>query len=270
MGDSFRIGLIQSGYIVWCILAVMLMLAELGWRTGNHVAKKEATDKITTHDTYQGALFGVMALLIAFNFSGSVNHFDARRDLIEQESLAVNKVGKIIKALPSEETQGIAVTYQNYIDMRIHLFQKPVKVDLLEQNFVILGDLSEKMTQEKALIIQNTLGSSPNILDLVGRLSAAVDLMASIHEKQVIAAKRHPPVVIFVATFILCFITSFVSGYTLGMKMKRDWVLTTLFAIVTTGVIFMMLNLEFPALGMIEFDTFEENINNPYKFIGGK
>jgi hypothetical protein len=271
MGQGIRVELLfQSGFILWLILAIMLLLAEIGWRIGNHTAQKEAAEKITTHDTYQGALFGVMALLIAFNFSGSVSHFDARRDLNEQESITVSKVGKIIKALPSVQTKDIGVSYQSYVDSRISLFKKPVKIDQLGTHFAALGDLSEQMLRDAAKIVRDTRSSSPDVIDLASRLSVAVDSMVSIHERQVIAIKRHPPVILFAATFLLCFITSFVSGYTLGMKMKRDWILTTLFAVVTTGVIFLMLNLEFPALGMIDFDLFEENIGSMYKLFNRK
>ncbi len=270
MGEAVRVELLQSGFIVWFILALMLLLAEIGWRVGNYIAQKEGAEKITTHDTYQGALFGVMALLIAFNFSGSVNHFDVRRDLNEQEFIAVSKVGKMIKALPSVETKDIRVTYQDYVDVRVNLYKKPVKLAQLETHFAALGDLSEKMMRDKAKIVRDTRGSSSETIDLVSRLSLAVDSMASIHERQVIASKRHPPAILFAATFLLCFITSFISGYTLGMKMKRDWILTTLFAVVTTGVIFMMLNLEFPALGIIDFDSFEENIHSTYTLIDRK
>jgi len=270
MAETVRVELLQSGFIVWLILAFMLILAEIGWRVGNHIAQKEGAEKITTHDTYQGALFGVMALLIAFNFSGSVSHFDARRDLNEQESIAVSKVGKIIKALPSVEMKDIRATYQDYVDVRVNLYKKPVKLEQLETHFAALGDLSEKMLRDKAKIVRDTRGSSPEIIDLVSRLSVAVDSMVSVHEKQLIASKRHPPAILFAATFLLCLITSFVSGYTLGMKMKRDWILTTLFAVVTTGVIYMMLNLEYPALGMIDFDSFEENIGSTYTLIGKK
>ena len=270
MSETFRVELLQSSFIVWFILALMLLLAEIGWRVGNHIAQKEEAEKITTHETYQGALFGVMALLIAFNFSGSVSHFDARRDLNEQESIAVSKVGKMIKALPSAKTKDIEISYQHYVDARVNLYKKPIKIDQLETHFTALGDLSEKMLRDKAKIVRDTRGSSPEVIDLVSRLSVAVDSMVSIHERQVIASKRHPPAVLFAATFLLCFITSFVSGYTLGMKMKRDWILTTLFAVVTTGVIFMMLNLEFPAVGMIDFDSFEENIGSTYKLIDRK
>ena len=270
MGDTVRAELLQSGFIVWFILGLMLLLAEIGWRVGNHIAQKEAAEKITTHDTYQGALFGVMALLIAFNFSGSVSHFDARRDLNEQESIAVSKVGKMIKALPSDETKDIGVTYQHYVDIRVNLFKKPVKLEQLEAHLSELSDLSEKMLRDKGKIVRDTRGSSPEVIDLVSRLSVAVDSMVSTHERQLIASKRHPPAILFAATFLLCFITSFVAGYTLGMKMKRDWILTTLFAVVTTGVIFMMLNLEFPAVGMIDFDSFEENIGSTYKLTDRK
>ena len=141
MGDTVRAELLQSGFIVWFILGLMLLLAEIGWRVGNHIAQKEAAEKITTHDTYQGALFGVMALLIAFNFSGSVSHFDARRDLNEQESIAVSKVGKMIKALPSVETKDIGATYQHYVDVRVNLFKKPVKLEQLEAHLSELSAL---------------------------------------------------------------------------------------------------------------------------------
>jgi len=46
MGDTVRAELLQSGFIVWFILGLMLLLAEIGWRVGNHIAQKEAAEKM--------------------------------------------------------------------------------------------------------------------------------------------------------------------------------------------------------------------------------
>ena len=44
MGDTVRAELLQSGFIVWFILGLMLLLAEIGWRVGNHICLLYTSD----------------------------------------------------------------------------------------------------------------------------------------------------------------------------------------------------------------------------------
>lgn len=46
MGETVRVELLQSGFILWLILALMLLLAEIGWRVGNHTAQKRRLKKL--------------------------------------------------------------------------------------------------------------------------------------------------------------------------------------------------------------------------------
>ena len=44
---------------------------------------------IGVRDAVEGAVFGVMGLLLAFTFSGAASRFDGRRQLIVQETNAI-------------------------------------------------------------------------------------------------------------------------------------------------------------------------------------
>jgi hypothetical protein len=47
-----------------------------------------------------GAVFGLMALLLGFSFSGAVSRFDTRRELIVQETNAIGTAWLRVDLLP--------------------------------------------------------------------------------------------------------------------------------------------------------------------------
>jgi hypothetical protein len=71
-----------------------------------------------------GAIFGLMALLIGFTFSGAVSRFDARRDSIVHEANAIGTAFLRIKLLPTENQPGMQEEFRRYIDARIAAYQK--------------------------------------------------------------------------------------------------------------------------------------------------
>ena len=48
----------------------------------------------------EGAVFGLLSLLIAFTFSGAVTRFDARRHLVSEEAIRIGTAWERIQVLP--------------------------------------------------------------------------------------------------------------------------------------------------------------------------
>jgi hypothetical protein len=76
-------------FVVISLFAVMLALMEIGRRVGVRRRKQDAAGANAGLSAIDGAVFGLMGLLVAFTFSGAATRFDARRQLIGQESNAI-------------------------------------------------------------------------------------------------------------------------------------------------------------------------------------
>src|SRR4029450_13984672 len=49
----------------------------------------------------EGAVFGLLSLLLAFTFSGAVSRFDARRHLVSDEAIRISTAWDRIQLLPA-------------------------------------------------------------------------------------------------------------------------------------------------------------------------
>ena len=68
----------------------MLLLLEAGRRIGIRRMANDAEGSRAGLGTVEGAVFGLLGLLIAFTFSGAASRFDTRRELIIEET---NNIG---------------------------------------------------------------------------------------------------------------------------------------------------------------------------------
>ena len=64
----------------------MILFLEIGHRIRIRSVSKEAEKLIGGLGVVEGALFGLMGLVVAFTFSGAASRFDERRHLIVEEA----------------------------------------------------------------------------------------------------------------------------------------------------------------------------------------
>src|SRR6058998_1503486 len=67
-----------------------LILLRLGQHLGLRHRKRSGSEGIGGLATVEGAIFGLMGLLLAFTISGALQRFDDRRQLVIQEANAIS------------------------------------------------------------------------------------------------------------------------------------------------------------------------------------
>lgn len=50
------------------------------------------------------------------------------------------------------------------------------------------------------------------------------------------------------------------SGYNSGIQQKRDWLGTIVFAILMAGAVYVILNIEYPRIGSINLNEFDQEL----------
>lgn len=105
------------------VAVVLLALAEVGYRVGLrlHAAKDEA--RRSQIGGVQGAVLGLLGLLLGFTFSMAVNRFETRRDMVLKESNAIGTTWLRAGLLPEPHRARAKELLRRFTDTRIE-YQK--------------------------------------------------------------------------------------------------------------------------------------------------
>ena len=97
-------------------------------------------------------------------------------------------------------------------------------------------------------------GVAPSTSTLVlPALNAMIDIVTT----RTVAAQTHQPVVIFAMLFALMLVGALLVGYGMSGVPSRNWVHMIGFALAVTVVMYVILDLEFPRVGLIRLDRFD-------------
>src|SRR5258708_24657259 len=102
----------------------MLILLEVGRRIGARRLAEETTGAEAGVGTVEGAVFALLGLLIAFTFSGAASRFDARRQLIVEETNDIGTASLRLDLLPVDAQPGLREKFRGYVDTRLEIYRK--------------------------------------------------------------------------------------------------------------------------------------------------
>ncbi len=77
---------------------------------------------------------------------------------------------------------------------------------------------------------------------------------------QLMASKIHPPMVVYVMLGVLTLASSLLAGYDIPGGRKRSWIHTLCFAGIMAISVYVILDLEFPRLGLIRIDAIDQGL----------
>jgi hypothetical protein len=110
-------------------IAAIFFLASLialhyGRALGLRYRKQEgASDSMAGLGTVEGAIFGIMGLLLAFTISGALQRFDDRRQLVLQEAAAVTAAYDRLGLLDGQVARDLQSQLKEYVRARVELYR---------------------------------------------------------------------------------------------------------------------------------------------------
>jgi hypothetical protein len=111
----------RDEYLIIALLFGLLMLAvEAGYRGGRVIAGRLAAGlKPGELGTLQGAMIGLLALLLAFSLQMAVSRFEARRLLLVKEANTIGTAGLRSRLLPEPDHEIAAGLFRRYLARRL-------------------------------------------------------------------------------------------------------------------------------------------------------
>lgn len=230
------------------LFAAMLLLLEVGRRMGIRRQAEDPDGARTGAGAVEGAVFALLGLLIAFTFSGAATRLDSRRQLIVDDANAIGTAYLRLDLLQGPARDQLRQDFRRYAEARLAVYKKlpdiPAAKLELAKAMGIQGEI-----WKSAVTACRDQGSQAATMLLLPALNQMIDISTT----RVMATKIHPPTIIYAMLTILALIGAIVAGYAMTGK-KRSWIHIIGFALITAATVYVILDIEYPRLGMIRAD----------------
>ena len=235
------------------LFLAMILFIEVGRRLRLRSQAKGAEVSAAGLGAVEGALFGLMGLVLAFTFSGAISRFDDRRKLIVEEANDIGTAYLRVDLLPSAAQPQLREIMRRYVDTRIETYRVLPDLDAAMSLFAKANEIQKEIWQY-AVAATNDAANPRGSMVLLPALNAMFDIANT----RFWATQAHPPALIFALLATLALVCSLLAGYGMGGGKDRNWIHTVGFALVLTNTVYVIVDMEYPRMGFIRVDSFDQ------------
>ncbi|MFM7785597.1 MAG: DUF4239 domain-containing protein [Gammaproteobacteria bacterium] len=238
--------------LLFCLgLFVAIMLAlEAGRVAGIAFRRRHPGESPEGSGAAEGAVFALLGLLIAFTFSGAAERFEERRHLIAEEANDIGTAWLRLDLLQPEAQPSLRDSFRRYLDLRIDTFRHAEDAETTASLLAESAVMQERIWRS-AVEATRLPGSHPDAAKL---LLPSLNEMIDITTTRQVATRNHPPVAIYLMLAGLGITAGLLIGYELSGRRHRPWLHILVFGVVMGATLYVILDLEYPRLGLIRID----------------
>jgi len=202
-----------------------------------------------------GVVFGLTALLLGFAFSGATSRFDHRRELIASEANAAVTAWERVDTLPPELQGEIRESLRRYLDALCAWYgEAPGAASTLVQPARLTQAQEDTWSRSvEACVTPEGEKARMLLLPSLSEMFRSVD-----RERH--ARRMHPPTVIYGLLIVAGMASGLFGGYALAGGPGRPWLYMVGVAAAIGTTMFVILQLEFPRMGLVHLDDMEETL----------
>ena len=251
-------------YLPLAILSTLGMFAaigltmELGRRVGMRRLARYGDSAEAGVSAVEGAVFALLGLLLAFTFSGAASRFDTRRQQIVEEANDIGTAYLRLDLLPASAQPELRELFRRYTDSRINTYRKVPDFEAVKAEQANTSEIQKQIWARSVAASRDE--SMPPDARQAARvlLLPALNAMFDIRTTRTFAAQSHPPIPVFVMLLILVLASSFLAGHAMAAAKYRGRLHMLCFAIVMTATVYVILDFEYPRLGLMRIDPFDQ------------
>lgn len=193
--------------------------------------------------TIQGAMLGLLALLLGFSFALAAGRFSDRVQLISQEANAIGTAWMRCDLLGDVQSKAVRERLILYLSHRITTYDAKADEDL-----AAAVNQSEALQTEIWSILVMEAKARPEFSEvLLPEFNAMFDLKST----RVAASRRHLPGMLLLLLLLSSAVSIASVGYGCGVAGKRNVVLTTALTFLIAGTLWAIIDMDHPRIGLI-------------------
>ena len=239
-----------AAFSAFSLFIGMLVFFEVGRRFGLARLARDPEGLAKGTGAAEGAVFGLLGLILAFSFSGAASRFEERRHLITEEANAIGTAYLRLDLLPENAQPQLRTLFRQYLDVRSTIYQGSHDDSAASQKMETAARLQADIWT-KSQSASRSDGASPDATKL---LLPALNDMIDITTTRATATQNHPPLIVYLLLAGLSLVGAMLVGYAMSANKGRNWLHSISFAAVISLASYVIIDLEFPRLGLIRVD----------------
>lgn len=201
----------------------------------------------------EGAVFGLLGLLLAFTFSGAASRFEDRRHLVTEEANAIGTAWLRLDMLSADAQPALRHLFKRYLDVRITTYaaigdQTATRAKLAD------GTHLQAQIWNAAITAVKRPDAAPGSAQVV---LPALNEMIDITTTRETATQNHPPLAIYLLLSLMCVAGGVMFGHSTGPVRQRSGLHILTFAGLMSLALYVIVDLEFPRRGLIRVDSID-------------
>ena len=223
--------------------ALILAGSEIGRRLGVR-ARSRGGGNVTT---LEGAMLGLLALMIGFTFAMALSRFEARRDAVLSEANAIGTTALRARLLPAPESGEVLRLLREYVQIRLNITQKAPSQTELDAAIARSNAIQEALWQQAKAAAAKDSEMVPTGL-FIQTLNELIDAQ----EKRLTALHNRVPSIVLIALYGIAIIASSLTGYAGALEAAYSRLPVYVVGMLVSAMILLIQDLDRPGTGFIE------------------
>jgi hypothetical protein len=235
-----------DAYPLWLILGASVVCMAAACEVGRWLGLRSVGQGGDDLGTLEGAILGLLALMIGFTFAMALSRYETRRDAVLIEANAIGTTALRARLLPAPFGADIRKLLQEYVQIRLDLARRGSSPAALSAAVAHANEMQENLWQQvKGLVAKD------NAVVPTGLFIQTLNEMIDDQAKRLYAVSNRVPNIVLTALYAIAILACAVSGYANGLDVRR--VRSPLYAtgLVVALLILLIQDLDRPGAGFI-------------------
>lgn len=225
------------------IIIALLFSVEAGFRIGKRRMLASPADQKIETGSIQGAMLGLLGLLLGFSFAGASARFIERQDLISREANAIGTAYRRAELLDEPHSNDLRATLLAYLSHRVEMSRSLGSAVSSQDARSVATDHDRIWAAANAGVT-----AKPVAMNMV---VAAVNDVLDLHDYRVAAGRKHLPGLVLALLGMCSALTLGVMGYASAIGRHRNTLMTSAIAVLVGALLWTTIDLDWSRIGLI-------------------
>lgn len=236
---------INQWFVLILVSLMLLILAEAGYRFGSAFHRRNPEAAKGHSGSVQGAVLGLLGLLLGFSFAMAVGRFDTRRALVVEEANSIGTTWLRTDFLPGPYKGEIRDLLIRYTELKLAAFDADDDREDREKTAKEIAEIHGEMWRNASAAAAER--STPITASFITTLNETIDLDAT----RKAALTNHVPGAVWLLLLVVAGCGAWASGYGSGTGGLRSVFNQLLFPILIGVVITLIADIDRAHKGLI-------------------
>jgi hypothetical protein len=212
----------------------------LGARTG-----RQGEEDIST---LEGAVLGLLALMIAFTFAMALSRFEARREAILNEANSIGTAALRARLLPAPHNAESLKLLKDYVRIRLDITRRVPSPAELSSAIDRSNAIQEELWQQAKAVAATDNGMVPT-----GLFIQSLNELMDNQQKRLTAVRNRVPNLVLLSLYAAAAVAGAFAGYASGLGKRPSRFPVYVMIFLVCAVILMIQDLDRPLSGFITY-----------------